>query len=189
MGRRRVGIVLAALLAGCSGAAPTPQIIYVTAPPFVQPTPQVIFVTPSAESSLAPATPETDTIGGELALYVGDRAHAWASNANCSGPTNGSQLFPQIHTGTELVIHDGTGAVVGTGALGSGRATTVAGSAPGLHGWSQECDFMLSATARRSDFYTVTVTGLVSDPAVQPYTISYADLAAAGWKLNLSVGP
>lgn len=184
-------VALAVLLSGCSGAAPTsppvvqptPQIIYVTAPP---PTTTVVYVTPApgtvlpataAPSASAISTPEAHTISGTLTLR--SSTDVWTGQFKCAG----KGVSSGIDSGNAVVARDATNVIIGTGILGEGLATgSVPTAVESFHN-SATCIFAFTLDVPRSDFYAIQIA------SVPPYTISYTDLAKAAWHLDLNVGP
>lgn len=103
-------ILVALVVAGCGGTAPTPQIILVTAPPAVTVT---VTATPPAPTG----TPETFRLSGTLSLDTG--VVNYGSAKSCSG-TGG---YSDIVQGAPVTVRDGAGDVIATGVLGAGVLT------------------------------------------------------------------
>lgn len=175
-------LLLAVLLvAGCSAAAPTPQVIVVTAAPVIQPTPQIVYVTPAptptpnptaspAPSSVAGGAgaglvtpPPVQTIKGTL-TYSGDTVHDIAKT-ECFG--RAISLGP----GTQVTVRNESGTVIGTTVLSKGKITTAG------------CVFTFSAADIPSaTFYTFDIAGIPGQP------VPAAKLIADGWKVDLTLG-
>jgi hypothetical protein len=169
---------LSTVIAGCSAAAtpaptappqPTPQIIYVTAPPapsVAQPTPIIVYVTP-APSSAAP----THDLNGTISLFL---PTAYGTTFTAAGETcQGVNGYNDIAKGAPVTAKDGSGTVIGTGQLTeTGHVDAALGCV---------LPFVLAGLPD-APFYTLEVSHR------GPVTYSRADLAAKGWNVALTLG-
>lgn len=166
LARRRL-LALVLLLAGCSGATPTPQIIYVTAPPQ---TPTVVYVTPAAGSE-APASPITHVLDGTVTAVDPTMTIPFGHGGGACAPRD--QPFAGVQSGTGVTVKDAHGVVIGAAILGTGVGVED----------ERACAWAFILPLPTSDFYVFTVGNHGDFPE------SYTALEGAGWKLNLSVGP
>lgn len=181
MGRRL--ILVALLVVGCSGTAPTPQIVYVTAPPASQapaPTPIVIYVTPAPTSTPTTAptpapsgiaggagagfatAPALRTINGTL-TYLGDTVHDIAKK-HCQGRV-------AVGPGVQVTVRNETGTVIGIATLSDGMIT------------SAGCVFTFKAASiPAATFYSFDIAGIPGQP------VPAAKVIADGWTVALTMG-
>lgn len=181
MGRRL--ILLALLVAGCSGTAPTPQIVYVTPAPTASPaattapTPVIIYVTPAPTVTPGPVSsgaaggigaglataPPLRTITGTL-TYLGDTVHDIAKK-HCQG------RLAAIGPGGQVTVRNEVGTVIGIATLSDGTITDAG------------CVFTFSApNIPAATFYTFDVAGIPGQP------VPVAMIRDAGWKVALTLG-
>lgn len=183
--RLKCGLLAAVLLlAGCTGTAPTPQIVYVTqAPsaPVSQPTPIVVYVTPMPTVDPTPLTtpgptlivggagaglstaPALRTIVGTL-TFTGETLHD-IDKKTCFGKS------VNLGPGTQVTVRDETGKVIGTGVLAGGKLTPAG------------CIFTFSARdIPAASFYTFDIAGIPGQP------VAAALIIAASWHVDLTLG-
>jgi len=91
MRQAAVGLAAAVVLAGCSVAAPTPQIDYVTPPP----TPIIIYVTPppTPTPAVTPTPEATSTPAPTAAPTPSPTASQTSSAAACTGTADNKAFF------------------------------------------------------------------------------------------------
>jgi hypothetical protein len=89
-------------------------------------------------------------------------------------PCKGTGGFADIREGAEVVVLDGGGGTVDTAPLGPGSIA----EGPDIH----TCQFKFAADVPETGFYEFEVAGRGGP------TYSLADLEAAGWRVELSIG-
>jgi len=185
--RRLVGLALAAILVvGCgaaaagAGGAPTPRIVYVTAPPAAQPTPIVVYVTPPPSGSHVVLG--TVQVHSDLTVY----------RDTCVG----HDPYADLHDGTAVVVRDARNAIVAAGMLAQGageRADVV------FHGRTTPRSV---SNADRADgpatFHDCRMPFRVVVPEVDDYTFEFGDVArfnvprtdlvANDWSVDFALG-
>jgi hypothetical protein len=186
--RRLAGLALLAILvAGCGAAvagaagAPTPRIVFVTAPPAAQPTPMVVFVTPP------PGT--THLVRGTLLVHS-DRA---VYRASCVG----HEPYADLHDGTAVVVRDGHDAIVAAGMLAQGageqadvvfhgrttpRSASNADRAPDGPATFHDCRMPFSVEVPDADAYAFEFADAAR------YIVPSRDLAAHDWSMDFTLG-
>lgn len=167
----RASLVLAGgIVIACAGAAPTPQIVYVSAPPVIQPTPLVVYVTPVPQSEPS-ATPASHVLDGTVTAVDPTMTIPFGHGGGaCASHGVG---FAGVESGTGVTVKDAHGMVIGAAVLGTGVGVED----------EKACAWAFVVELPTSDFYVFTI-GTHGD-----FPESYAALAGAGWKLNLTVGP
>jgi hypothetical protein len=168
--------LVAAVVAGCSttAVAPTPQIVYVTAPPQPPPTPLIVYVTPEpATPQPSPSASVQHTITGTFRLLTGYTTVKDSGSNSCHGKGGFSDIAP----GAPVAVRDGTGVVIATGSIAFDAAWSpiVFDTVP--------CDFTFAIQdVPDTGFYSIDI----SHRKGQPY--SKADLSSAGWHVDLTLG-
>lgn len=104
-------------------------------------------------------------------LQLHDPVYGITAVATPGGPCKGLGQNDGILGGTPVVVADGSGAVIATGALDIGRVAEGA-----------TCDFAFFTPLPKADVYRFEV---MNRPAG---TYRYDDLVARGWEITLSLG-
>jgi len=170
--RTIVAAVTAALLAaGCAAAAaPTAQIVTVTVTATVTqpaPTPIVVYVTAPPRSA-----PTTHTITGTFELRGGDRTSTLTLTQNGYTDCHGLGGYSDVQSGQPIVVKDGNGSVIATGATAYDTR-----SAPA-------CAFAFDIPAVPDvPFYSIEIGRRGRQ------TFSRDHLDAANWHVDLTLGP
>lgn len=154
-------LLVAFAAAACSGAAPTPQVIYVTPPP---------TVTPPSVAPTAFPSPSGHTLTGTFALVSASWTYVDANDPSkgCHG-TNG---YSDFGVGMPVTVRDASGATIGTSVTVFDSVSVAAGCV------------MKFTVASVPD----TATYLVAVGTRGSLQYSAADLAAKGWHVALSLG-
>jgi hypothetical protein len=119
-----------------------------------------------------PSAPERHTLDG---AYI---VHGIFSHRSYGAPCRPADAgYPDIGRGTGVTVRDGTGAIVGTAALGGGTLRR----SP-LRGRDDDCVFSFSLTVPVKDSYRIEVgtRGAVA--------YARADLERTNWKADLTIG-
>jgi len=119
-----------------------------------------------------PAAPRSHRLAG---VYI---VHGIYSRRTYGAPCNPADAgYPDIRPGTAVTVRDGSGALLGTAALGDGSLR----HSP-LRGREDDCFFSFSLTVAERDAYRVEVgrRGGVD--------FSRADLERTNWKADLTIG-
>ena len=101
-----------------------------------------------------------------------------AQHLDCQGAGD----FEDLVVGSQVIAHDGSGAVVGTGQVAVGEAEADKGSSPSQPARAiPPCVLPFEIAVQAADFYTFNIAGW-------PVELVYSreDLAALGWKLDLA---
>lgn len=122
---------------------------------------------PTTTSAPTTTTIPVPTVNGAIVL------REFSSSEPCFGRGG----FDDMRGGANVVVRDGNGNVIGTGALESGVLVDT------VSGISNYCEFGFSVElARTADFYTVEVAGRGGP------VYSHADMEENGWEVNLTLG-
>jgi hypothetical protein len=131
-------------------------------------------------------TPETFTLKGAVTLSGDTKSYTWEPGEPCSG----SGGYSDLRGGSDVVVKDREGTVIGKGSLGSGVGVAVRQDcgAPGEH---PLCDPMggrvckLSFTVDgipRSDFYVVEMGKRGQ------FTYSFDEIQSQDWSVEYAIG-
>lgn len=110
--------------------------------------------------------------GGSHTMLVGIASHAFIGTTGPAVKADGSQCSSSygdsyVHSGAPVVVYDGGGKVIATGALGTG-------SQKGM-----SCFFSTNISVPEKDFYSVEVGGHGRT------TSSLAEIESSGWTVGL----
>ena len=121
----------------------------------------------AACSAAAPASP---TVTGTMTLVSASQDIMNKTATTCGGQGG----YGDIRDGTDVVVKDAAGVIIGTGRLAF---------APDLDKRGNVCVWTFDVPTKASDFYSLSVGHR------DPVTYSQAEMEAQGWKVGLSLGP
>jgi len=167
--------LVAAVVAGCSttaAVAPTPQIVYVTAPPQPAPTPMIVYVTPEPATHRPSPSAISHPFTGTFSL-AGSTVWSFGRNAADQLECWGSGGYSDIRVGMKVVVKDQAGAIIATAPTEIDPTWKLA---------DHDCRYAFALTLPETSFYSVEV----GHRGAQTY--SNADLSSAGWHVDLTLG-
>ena len=112
---------------------------------------------------------ETQLVG-TVTLLDADGSGIEAGVSDGSTYCTGIGGYSNIHPGAEVMVLDGSGAIVGVGDLSRGDGTTVL------------CIFGFTVPVKQADFYTIEIARRAGP------TYSHDELVADEWTVSLSLG-
>ena len=109
------------------------------------------------------------TVSGTLTIVGGSGATVDRTADTCAGQGG----YNDMHDGTEVVVKDGAGVIIGTGRLDFD---------PTADGRANVCVWRFEAPTKSSDFYSVSIGHR------DPVTYSATEMDALDWSLVLTLG-